>query len=175
MIIWIAVVSWLSYLSPYNPPSAPVSPLTQPTLFLCWHHGDVSEAGSGKSSLDAHFCYIRFHQITQVCAGQGETDIENAQTGAQCLANGGGIANSTAAYITFTRPNRRNANGNDDDNNNDNNDNNDNDDTVERIKGTSLPLHLHPSYIPPLPFPTIHTFYRLVQLYAQNLCVSWRV
>lgn len=97
---------------------------TEFTMFLCYvgkftgiriiaHI--VSEAGSGKSSLDGHFCYLIFWLIFVVTQGRGDANMYCAEDLARNLMANGGIASTIAASINIVRGGV-NEDGNDDDN-----------------------------------------------------------
>jgi hypothetical protein len=57
----------------------------------------VTEAGYGKSPLDTHFAYCNTATQQGVLAGQGTTDIYDAETTVHVLQSRGGITNSSSA------------------------------------------------------------------------------
>ena len=63
----------------------------------------ISEAGCGKTPLDAHFCYGRSHALHTVKAGKGDFDIHDAASAAYCLVQRGGIENTTVAEVVYHR------------------------------------------------------------------------
>jgi hypothetical protein len=63
----------------------------------------VTEAGCGKSPLDAHFCYVRKHLIRMVTQGRGQQDVSNAEDCTKALSRGGGLASAKAGFVTISR------------------------------------------------------------------------
>ena len=64
----------------------------------------VSEAGCGKSHLDAHFCYIMIFLTRLVADGQGSNDIKNAKDVSRVLQLNGGVRNTTVHCVNVNRP-----------------------------------------------------------------------
>jgi len=63
----------------------------------------VTEAGCGKSFLDAHFPFAMAHCSNVVRHGRGTSDIECAKDCAAALSELGGLANSVSIYVDVRR------------------------------------------------------------------------
>jgi hypothetical protein len=63
----------------------------------------VSQAGQGKSPLDAHFAYMSQHITRAVLAGKSKTDIIDAESGVAAMQYGGGMSGSKALLAIVCR------------------------------------------------------------------------
>lgn len=66
------------------------------STFMCTEH-TLSEAGEGKTILDAHFSFLSTYISNSVLSGKGRCDVIDAATAAEAVCTGKGI-HQTSSY-----------------------------------------------------------------------------
>ena len=70
------------------------------TRFICIESA-ISEAGEGKTFLDAHFSYLKAFLENSVLEGKGSMDVIDAETAAKALSRNNGIKDTSTYSIYF--------------------------------------------------------------------------